>query len=450
MALRDDSELPAQRSSSPRTRRGFWLFSIALCLFCAGTVWSGRRVLQLERGELAYRSPTRSLRSLRFAAASTRISARLASLRLRAGEFSSFEICSTDRFPKALWRDALFFMVWRADTGQLMLKAPLDAEQLDRVRRGLVGGCLMLGGGTVPQDAHYAIDAVWPQGLPKAALLDAGLQVRVLARTPLSRRDLWPILLLACAGLLGVTAGFWLSASRRDTPRRNSAFEILGSPAPELLTLFVGTAALTFAWASTTWFPLAGSTLGFMKGVGLALLEVVLAFVLVRWIDPHEEATQVLGLHGGRPLTPASRIGLGLAAPLLGWTFAGLAKWLLKLVPSTGEAPIESFISWPSGTLSFAALGMILPLGEELFFRGLLYRAAQRFGHWMAFLLPTLLFCLFHLYQLWGNWGAFASVSAVGALLTALRATTQTTLVPIVVHLAYNFTLSVAAFAGKS
>ena len=77
----------------------------------------------------------------------------------------------------------------------------------------------------------------------------------------------------------------------------------------------------------------------------------------------------------------------GLCAPIL----VAAARIALSLVPATGEAPIQTFVSWPSGMLSFALLGVMVPVGEEIFFRGFVYRTALGLGRALAFHPDTLL-----------------------------------------------------------
>jgi uncharacterized protein len=125
-----------------------------------------------------------------------------------------------------------------------------------------------------------------------------------------------------------------------------------------------------------------------------------------------------------------------------------LALLALRLVPVTGQAPIEAFISWPSGALAFAALGMAVPLAEELFFRGFVFGALRPLGLPAAFAATTLLFASIHAQQTWGNWGALLSVTVTGAVLTALRTWSGSTLVPAVTHLLYNLSLWTDSFRG--
>ena len=143
------------------------------------------------------------------------------------------------------------------------------------------------------------------------------------------------------------------------------------------------------------------------------------------------------------PQRVAFWLGAALAAAAV---LVGTAHLALRLVPATSEAPIQTFVSWPSGMLCFAALGVVLPLGEELFFRGYLYRVALGLGRAAAFWITFALFLALHAEQSWGNWGGLVSVAAAGLALTGLRAWSASVLVPALAHVLYNFTLSMASF----
>src|SRR4029079_10499269 len=99
---------------------------------------------------------------------------------------------------------------------------------------------------------------------------------------------------------------------------------------------------------------------------------------------------------------PARRLGAWLGAALVTAALLVLsARLALRLVPATGEAPIQTFVSWASGVLCFAARVALLPLGEELFFRGYLYRVMLGFGRVAAFWTTLALFVALHAEQSW-------------------------------------------------
>jgi len=196
--------------------------------------------------------------------------------------------------------------------------------------------------------------------------------------------------------------------------------------------MLIGLALLVSAIVATAFIPFGGSLAAVGRGLGLALVEVSLAIGLVFAI-PWGRAFS-LGL------TLPSRPTLVLAlAP-----FAGVLFWLLgflavRLVPATGEAPIEAVVSWPSGALAVGLVAVMVPLAEELFFRGFIFgTAAQRFGNGAAFAITVVLFAVAHLPQDWGAWGAFTAIMVTGAGLTAMRWATASVLPCVLAHLAHN------------
>jgi membrane protease YdiL (CAAX protease family) len=118
------------------------------------------------------------------------------------------------------------------------------------------------------------------------------------------------------------------------------------------------------------------------------------------------------------------------------------ARLSAALLPTTGEAPIQTFISWPSGMLGFALIGVMLPVAEEVFFRGYVYGVALRLGRPAAFAITVLCFAALHAQQSWGNWGGLFAIFLTGCVLTGLRALTGSTLLGALSHLGYNLTLS--------
>jgi hypothetical protein len=195
------------------------------------------------------------------------------------------------------------------------------------------------------------------------------------------------------------------------------------------------------ALAAVTQIPLPGPTWALVKGVLLAGLQVGLALSLVGVAGETETRPAQLAWH--RPAHAAAWLAVAVAT---GFALSNAARLALDLVPSSGRAPIETFIAWPSGMLAFGALGMLLPVAEEVFFRGYLYRTALRWGHAGAFALSLLAFVALHAQQSWGNWGGLLAIFMTGTLLTALRAASGSTAIPAVAHLLYNFTLSLRSF----
>ncbi|HEY2735824.1 MAG TPA: CPBP family intramembrane glutamic endopeptidase, partial [Polyangiales bacterium] len=206
-------------------------------------------------------------------------------------------------------------------------------------------------------------------------------------------------------------------------------------------------ASAALAWSilcALSELPLFGAVATLLKGIGLFVAQVALALFFARDLG---EVGRVRALG----LVAPEKLGLALAGALAAWPLlVASARLSLAWVPSTSEAPIESFIAWPSGMLAAALLGVLLPAAEELFFRGYLYAALLPFGRFAAALLSVLLFGLLHVEQSWGNWGGLVAVFAVGALLCALRVLSGSTLITALCHVAYNLTLSITSIAASS
>jgi membrane protease YdiL (CAAX protease family) len=420
--------------------------AIATALGCAALIAGGLRIRQLERGELEYESEWHSLDALASAPGSSPVSARLAGLSLRRGERALFEVCWRGEVSPADLGEGLEFVVLEQQPAlRLMLRVTLDRERLASVARDRHAACLRLGEGWVERSARYSVDAVWPGGSPSARLRALPLQARILARTPLTVVDRVSVLALALAILLGLWIALWAKLPSRLHRNAGDASTANGSDSEAPVQRDgVGrrVAWAVFACAALAGaaeLPVAGASFGWLKGIGLAALQVGLALALggADWPSGRSEALA---------LQPASRPGRAMATALLAAALLVVAAELaLRGVPATSRAPIQSFVSWPSGLLCFALLGVLLPLGEELFFRGYLYGRMLAFGRTLAFAISVAIFLALHLRQSWGNWGGAVAVAVAGVVLTALRARTGSTLVPAIAHVIYNATLSAVA-----
>lgn len=409
---------------------------VAMLLVATGVTLSAKRVAQLEQHELEHESAPQSLKAARSNKGSTAVSARLDQVTLRAGEKAVFEVCSDDGMPKERWRGALDFVVFQLKPLKLLLRVPLDPAHLDVVKRNTRGACLALGGGALESDGPHAIDAVWPGKPFPQQLADTSLRVRVLAREPLTTTDRTPVLLIAAGALLLVLGLF--------ATRLRAATDVPQLPATSqaLLTLAIGFAVIVAGWLASAYVGPFGPTWGLLKTAALAAIEVTAAVVLALWAVRSQPVIASLGLDAPQR---SPWIALGLA-PVVGVGLMYSATFALRLVPSTGESAIETFISWPSGMLAFAAIGVLVPLCEEIFFRGFVYGHARAFGEPAAFVITAVSFIALHAAQTWGNWGSLLSITITGVVLTALRAGTGSTLVPALAHIVYNLGLTLRSF----
>lgn len=127
---------------------------------------------------------------------------------------------------------------------------------------------------------------------------------------------------------------------------------------------------------------------------------------------------------------------------LVGWLVLW-AAWVTAVElagPTLGvESPWGAFGALSPGAIALRAVGIVLlaPIGEELVFRGLLYRllSRTRLGVPGAILVPAALFAALHLQYL--GW-ELAVVFADAVLLGLARWRSGSVLVPIAMHMAGN------------
>jgi len=187
-----------------------------------------------------------------------------------------------------------------------------------------------------------------------------------------------------------------------------------------------------------------------------------------------------------------------MAGIALSFALQGLAHFL----PIPKELPMDRFFRTPAEAWALSLFGVTFaPLLEELFFRGFLYPVlvrrfgiaiavlaaatgfsliyavklgwsrgvllsifiiglafvirgfldpvlARRFGISIAVLATSAGFSLIHAPQLGRAWGPVLVIFIVGLAFTITRAVTKSVAAPLIMHVAYNSTLSILLFAG--
>jgi membrane protease YdiL (CAAX protease family) len=149
----------------------------------------------------------------------------------------------------------------------------------------------------------------------------------------------------------------------------------------------------------------------------------------VRWNWPRNSFVYLLG-------------GVALAFGLQG---------LAHVLPMPKELPIDRFFQTANEAWALSVFGMTLaPLLEELFFRGFLYPVlVRRLGVALAVLLTAAGFGLIHAPQLGRAWAPVLVVFLVGLVLTITRAVTKSVASSLLIHIAYNGTISALIFAAS-
>jgi len=238
-----------------------------------------------------------------------------------------------------------------------------------------------------------------------------------------------------------------ISASR--TPDENpawSGWEVFALAGVTLATIFVFLLATTFV-AHQFIFPKV-SLQELAKYPGLVVVSQLLAYVVVlgfmyllvvresgqnfwksvRWNFPRNWRAY---LFAGVLLS----IGLQLFAHLL---------------PIPKNLPMDQFFQTTNEAYLLSIFGVTFaPLLEELFFRGFLYPVlARRTGMAVGVLLTAVAFALLHGAQLSFSWGPVLVIFIVGLVLSLVRALTKSVAAGLLIHIAYNGTLSFIMFVA--
>jgi len=135
---------------------------------------------------------------------------------------------------------------------------------------------------------------------------------------------------------------------------------------------------------------------------------------------------------------------------LAGFVLSLSLQLVAHFLPIPKELPIDSFFRTPAEAWALGILSVTLaPLMEELFFRGFLYPVlARSLGLPSAVFLTALGFALLHGAQLMFSWGPVLVIFLVGLVLTMVRAKTNSVAAGVLIHMAYNGTITVAMFAA--
>jgi membrane protease YdiL (CAAX protease family) len=176
-------------------------------------------------------------------------------------------------------------------------------------------------------------------------------------------------------------------------------------------------------------------------GQGLAYLLIFGFMVLIVTRVPGQDFWQAI-----RWNWPKNWSAYLLAGVALSFTLQGIAHFL----PIPKEVPMDRFFRTPSEAWALSLFGVTFaPLLEELFFRGFLYPVlVRRFGIAIAVLTTAAGFSLIHAPQLGRAWGPVLVIFMVGLALTLTRAITKSVAASLLVHMAYNGTLSILLFVG--
>lgn len=176
-------------------------------------------------------------------------------------------------------------------------------------------------------------------------------------------------------------------------------------------------------------------------GQGFAYLLILAFMVLIVKRVPGQSFSRAI-----RWNWPQNWSAYLLAGVALSFALQGIAHFL----PMPKELPMDRFFRTPSEAWALSLFGITFaPLLEELFFRGFLYPVlARRCGTATAVLTTAAAFSLIHAPQLGRAWGPVLVIFMVGLALTLTRAITKSVAAGLLMHMAYNATLSILLFVG--
>lgn len=347
-----------------------------------------------------------------------------ASVWVARGAHVLVEVCAAD-VERAQWPSAVIVDAPSAhdDTGIVAVQT-IGAVALAASRRSGASACWSPYDGVAPHAGAVRVRLADVEG---ADVLGVTARIHVREDPPVGARL---ALLIALLGAVGVAASVALRCGAIMEPSALSrwrSFAALGAA-----VLLAGGVAQAVRYVGDD-----SALLGLTRGLLLGAGELALALGLARWVARRTPLSMGDVLGAGRPRGGALAL---LLTPAVGALCAVCAALALRLVPSPpGEVPIETFVARPSGMLAFALLAVVVPVSEELFFRGLVYGTARRaLGAPAAFILAAGTFVAAHAPQDWGSWGGLLAVALVALTTTTLRAVTGSVAVPMLAHLVYN------------
>jgi uncharacterized protein len=244
------------------------------------------------------------------------------------------------------------------------------------------------------------------------------------------------------------------SAAEQVSPTPAPAEDPAWTTADAILLTLVIIAALAFSMIATTlvaqrWYFHAGTFMsvfvkpmvGIVAQVGAYLLFLAVAYVFVRW-ERHRPFLAALSWNWPRDWYWAF-----LAAGVV--LSVGL-ELILRFLPTPKTLPVNELFKTPAQALFLSIFSVSLgPLVEEFFFRGFWYPAlARRLGRASSVVLTAIPFALIHSAQLANAWGPVLIIFIVGLVLGTVRAITRSLASSLLVHVAYNSTISVLIYIG--
>lgn len=179
-----------------------------------------------------------------------------------------------------------------------------------------------------------------------------------------------------------------------------------------------------------------------IAGQVLAYL-VVFAYMYILVTRERGRPSFLSAIHWNWPSSPALYIAGGVVLSIA-------LQLLANTLPMPKNLPIDALFRTPAEAWVLTIFSVTLaPLMEEFFFRGFLYPVLARgVGMTAAIFITAFAFALMHGQQLTYSWGPVLVIFLVGVVLTMIRAHKNSVAAGLVVHIAYNGTISTLMFIG--
>jgi CAAX protease family protein len=201
-------------------------------------------------------------------------------------------------------------------------------------------------------------------------------------------------------------------------------------------------AARRWVYPHATAVDLAGNAVVVVLGQGIGYV-IVFAYMYALVTFERRSSRFWNAIHWNWPSNPGTYLmwGVGLSIAL---------QLLAHLLPIPKNLPIDSFFRTSAEAWMVTIFGITLaPLMEELLFRAFLYPVLKRWlGLGAAVFLTALGFALLHGSQLKFAWGPLLVIFLVGLVLTVVRAQKNSVAASLLMHVAYNSTISALIFVA--
>ncbi len=211
------------------------------------------------------------------------------------------------------------------------------------------------------------------------------------------------------------------------------------------IALFIGVFAVLFAarfwlYPHSTLAALGRLPLVIVSGQALAYL-LVLAYMYILVTRERHRRDFLAAIHWNWPSNPAVYV-------LVGFMLSVALQLLASRLPIPKNLPIDTFFRTPAEAWALTIFGITLaPLMEELYFRGFLYPVLERsIGLPAAVFITAVAFAALHSSQLSNSWGPVLVIFLVGMVLTMVRAKKNSVAAGLLIHVAYNGTISALMF----